>query len=146
MILDSLSQSSRYEQALPWLKPAFDFLRSRAKPHLAEGRHEIDSERMFALVARYQTRDYESAQPEAHRRYLDVQYLISGRETIYWTPLPEVASPTTVYDDERDLIFFGRNSRPRAIALHSGDFAIFFPQDAHEPNCRLGPPARSTRW
>jgi YhcH/YjgK/YiaL family protein len=140
VILDSLEQAARYERYLPWLEPAFGFLRQRATPALSAGRHEIDGDRMFALVARYTTRNYESAHPEAHRRYLDVQYLISGRETVYWTPLADVSGETIAYDDERDLIFFERNDSARPVELWAGQFAIFFPEDAHEPNCHLGAP------
>jgi YhcH/YjgK/YiaL family protein len=139
MILDSLVQSQRYERLMPFLASAFDFLRRRAKPQLGEGRHEIDGDTVFALVARYSTRDFEQGQPEAHRLHLDVQYVISGRETVYWTPLSEAASATTVYDPARDIIFFGRNSRGRPFELHAGHFAVFFPEDVHQPNCRLGP-------
>jgi YhcH/YjgK/YiaL family protein len=143
MILDSLDGYERYVRWWPALGPAFEFLRQRAKPALAEGRYELDGTRMFALVAKYATRDYTSAQPEAHRRYVDVQYLIDGRETSYWTPLGEVAPVTAPYDAERDIVFFGRNERSRLFELAAGHFAIFFPDDAHLPNCHPGPePAR----
>lgn len=140
MILDSLAEAARYEAWMPWLAPAFEFLRTRATADLAPGRHEIDGERMFASVAKYQTRDYESAEPEAHRKYVDVQYLISGGETIYWTPLAEVGPVSVPYIDERDLMFFSRTDRADAFELKAGRFAIFFPSDAHEPNCHLGAP------
>lgn len=142
MILDKLANSNRYESILPGLAEAFAFLRAKAKPAIADGRVEIDGDRLFALVARYTTRDFDSAQPEAHRRYVDVQYLVSGGETIYWTPLDETAPVTVAYDADRDLMFFGRNSRARKFELRAGDFAIFFPEDAHEPNCHLGPPGQ----
>src|SRR5437763_1872396 len=134
MILDSLTNAARYEAILPGLAQAFAFLRVKAKPHLAECRIEIVGDRMYALVAKYTTRDFESAQPEAHRRYVDVQYLVSGAETMYWTPLTETAPVTVPYDPQRDLMFFGRNSRARAFVLQAGDFAVFFPEDGHEPN------------
>ncbi|MBX9791636.1 MAG: YhcH/YjgK/YiaL family protein [Pirellulales bacterium] len=142
MILDVLARHARYRRWLPGLGPAFGFLQQRAKPPLAEGRYEIDGERMFALVARYETRDFASALPEAHRRYVDVQYLVSGRETIYWTPLEDVATVAKPYDLERDIVFFARNSLARPFELAAGQFAVFFPDDAHEPNCHCGPPAQ----
>jgi biofilm protein TabA len=140
MILDSLSQMDRYSRWMPSLKAGFGFIAAQARASLAEGRHEIDGQRAYALVARYETRDYESAEPEAHRRYLDIQYLISGSETIYWTPLDEAGAVTMPYDSERDLIFFARNARAKPIELAAGHFTIFFPDDAHEPNCHVGPP------
>lgn len=141
MILDSLSQMERYIRWMPSLKPGFGFIAAQARATLAEGRHEIDGERAYALVAKYETRDYESAEPEAHRRYLDIQYLISGKETIYWTPLDETGDVTKPYDSTRDITFFARNERSRPIELAAGHFTIFFPDDAHEPNCHAGHPA-----
>src|SRR5689334_20928445 len=129
MIHDTLSQHGRYEQILPAFKQAFEFLLAKAKPALAEGQIDIAGERMFARVAKYTTRDFEVAQPEAHRKYIDIQYLISGRETIYWTPLAETAAPVVQYDAEKDILFFGHNSRARPFELHTGDFCIFFPDD-----------------
>ena len=141
MILDTLTRHARYRTWMPGLQGAFRFLIERAKPALADGRHEIDGERMFALAAHYDTRDFDSALPESHRRYIDVQYLVSGRETIYWTPLEDVASVAKPYDAERDIVFYSRNSLARPFELAAGQFAIFFPEDVHEPNCHCGPQA-----
>jgi len=138
MIHDTLDQHGRYESIVPAFKQAFQFLKTKAHPSLAEGQIELDGERLFAKIAKYTTRDFEIAQPEAHRRYIDIQYLVSGREIIYWTPLAETAPPVVEYDAEKDLIFYGHNSRARPFELHTGDFAIFFPSDAHQPNCHLG--------
>lgn len=142
MILDTLAQHARYVDWMPSLGPAFEFLISRASSGLAPGRYEIDGDRMFALVAQYETRDFDSAEPEAHRKYLDVQYLVSGRETVYWTPLGETGAVTSPYDAERDIAFFARNERGRPVELSTGHFAIFFPEDAHEPNCHAGSAGR----
>lgn len=141
MILDRLANHARYVSWMPQLAAGFEFLTTRGRASLEEGRHEIDGERVFATVARYETRDYESAEPEAHRRYLDIQYVISGRETIYWTPLAETGPESMAYDAQRDLVFFQRNARARPFELAAGHFCIFFPEDAHEPNCHCGPPS-----
>ena len=142
MILDSLARHARYTDWMPSLEQAFKFLLARANADLSPGKYEIDGERMFAIVAPYDTRDFDSAEPEAHRKYLDVQYLVSGRETIYWTPLEEVGPVTKPYDADRDILFFARNEVGRPIELAAGHFAIFLPEDAHEPNCHSGPPGR----
>jgi YhcH/YjgK/YiaL family protein len=140
MILDALARHARYSAWLPGFQGAFRFLIERAKPALTDGRYEIDGERMFALVAHYETRDFDSALPESHRRYIDVQYLVSGRETIFWTPQEDAASIAKPYDAERDIVFYSRNSLARPFELAAGQFAVFFPEDVHEPNCHCGPP------
>lgn len=142
MILDTLNQQARWTDWLPSLGPAFEFLRARANESLAPGRYELDGDRMFALAAQYETRGFDDAEPEAHRKYLDVQYLVAGRETIFWTPLDEAGAVTVPYDADRDILFFARNDRGRPFELAAGHFAIFLPTDVHEPNCHCGPPGR----
>lgn len=138
MIMDTLQRAPRCIQWLPQTAAAFDFLRQHVGGDLTAGRHEIDGDRMFAMVSRYETRDPAIFHPEAHRRYLDVQYLVSGRETIYWSPLDEVGEPTQDYDDVKDIIFYRRNDRGRPIELSGGHFAVFLPEDAHQPGCHVG--------
>lgn len=138
MILDTLSNSVRYERWLPSLSAGFDFLRTMATAALAPGRHEIDGDRVYAMVAKYDTRAFDEAEPEAHRKYLDIQYVISGRETVLWTPLGETAAPTKEYDSERDIIFFARNARARPFELAAGHFCVLFPEDGHQPGCHAG--------
>jgi biofilm protein TabA len=133
MILDTLTNSARYETLFPNLKAGFDFLRAHANSALAAGRHEVDGDRVYAMVAKYDTRAAEDAEPEAHRKYIDIQYMISGRERILWTPLDETAAPTKDYDGDRDIIFFARNARSRPFELAAGHFCLLFPADGHQP-------------
>ncbi|MGD9647931.1 MAG: YhcH/YjgK/YiaL family protein, partial [Pirellulales bacterium] len=53
----------------------------------------------------------------------------------------EAASVEHPYDAQRDHVFYARNSHARPYELTAGQFAIFFPEDVHEPNCHCGPPA-----
>ncbi|MBX7167229.1 MAG: YhcH/YjgK/YiaL family protein [Pirellulales bacterium] len=137
MILDTLEGAQRYLPLLPGLDQALAYLRINAKPSLAEGRHEIDGDAMFAVVSKYQTRDPGVVDPESHRKYVDVQFIISGREKILWTPTTEAAEVRVAYDEKRDIMFYGQNARSRGFELAAGHVAIFFPTDAHQPGCTL---------
>lgn len=138
MILDSLEGAQRYLPLLPGLDKALAYLRVNAKPSLEDGKQPIDGDAMFAVVSKYQTRDATAIDPEAHKKYVDVQFLISGRETILWTPLSDVADVRMQYDEARDIMFFQQNARARAFELSAGNVAIFFPTDAHQPGCISG--------
>jgi len=140
MIMASLTQHEHYAKMYPSLATAFRFLMDHARMSLPDGRHEIDSDRAFALCSSYQTRDPGTFEPEAHRKYLDVQYLISGQETILWTPLDETGPEVAPYDANKDITFYQRNARSRPIELGAGHFAIFFPLDAHQPGCHVDGP------
>jgi len=135
MILDELKNWRCYE-ALRELKPAFEFLEANAGKSLPEGRVEIDGDRLFALVQTYPPKPVAEAEFEAHRRYADVQYIAAGAEMIGWAPTDGL-EVTTPYDDAKDIGFYAQPARYTPAAVPAGSFAVFYPQDAHMPCCRL---------
>ena len=86
MILDTLDNAARYESLNSRFAKAFDFLRT-VDGSQALGRHDLDGDACFALVQTYESKPVEKALFEAHRKYIDVQFIHSGRETILWAPL-----------------------------------------------------------
>lgn len=74
---DLLHQSADH----PSLLKAVEFLQEAQGQELDDGRIEIDGKQVYALIQSYQGKT-EIHQPrfEAHRRYIDVQYLVSGKE------------------------------------------------------------------
>lgn len=137
MILAPLSSAHRYYSLVSRLEQAFDFLRRPDLATLDDGRHEIDGEQMFAIMAREQGRSPEASPLEFHRRYIDIQYLIAGDEQIGWRPTAGCAHPTQPYDTSRDLGFF--SDTPQVwCRLVPGQFAVFFPEDAHAPLASSG--------
>ncbi|GAF73247.1 unnamed protein product, partial [marine sediment metagenome] len=103
---------------------------------LEEGRVEIEGDRLFALVQNYPPKPVEGAQFEAHRRYADVQYIAAGAEMIGYAPT-ETLEVETAYDAEKDIGFYAQPARYTPVAVPAGSFAVFYPQDAHMPCCRL---------
>ena len=101
MIQDTLDHSACYEALSPRFAQAFKFLRT-VDGTQAPGRHEIDGDRVFALVQKYATKPVESALFEAHRKYIDVQYVHRGRETILWAPLAAMKEETMAYDGAKE--------------------------------------------
>jgi YhcH/YjgK/YiaL family protein len=138
MILDSLDQASRYAPLHASFKTGFDFLRNRCRADLADGEVPIDGDRVFAIVARSKGRGRPAARLEAHRRYIDIQYVIEGHEVIGWSRLAGCVNPEAPYDREKDIIFF-RDRAQTWFDVAPGSFAIFFPEDAHAPLAGEGP-------
>ena len=101
MILDTLEQSSTYEAISPRLVKAFNFLRQMSD-QFPLGRHEIDGDDVYAMVQSFATTPVETRKYEAHRQYIDVQYLITGREVIYWAPLPLLTEVLMPFDEKQD--------------------------------------------
>ena len=140
MILDTITHPPAYANLGPDFAKGFDFLR-QFNGSQAMGRHEIDGDRVFALVQNYTTNPIESALYEAHRRYSDIQFVFSGCETILWAPLAAMSEQTMAYDDAKDAALWKCNPTDSTLLrLSAGHVAVFFPQDAHAPGMEWNGP------
>jgi biofilm protein TabA len=137
VILDELANAARYENLHAGFRQGFEFL---ARPNLLtldNGRYELQGDRLFALINRDPGRSRAGARLEAHRKYIDIQFLVDGGEEIGWRPTGECRTIAEPYDLERDVMFFA--DAPHAwINLAIGKFMIFYPEDAHAPLAATG--------
>ena len=138
MIVDELQNADRYAQVQNGLAAGFRWLRQTDLVNLPTGKAEIDGDRLFAFVAEEDGKGHEQAQLEYHRKYLDIQYVVSGIDKIGWLAIADCQRTIDPFDAEDDLGFF--YDRPDTwITLRTGEFAIFFPEDAHAPLAGSGP-------
>jgi biofilm protein TabA len=131
MIVDQLSQQQQYPYGDAW-NTAFAFLQT-LDADTEDGRHSLQGEDIYAMIESYETKSPESARPEAHRRYVDIQMLLSGTECIKWWPTRDL-TVVQPFVPENDIAFY---DQPKAsgipVELAPGRFAVFFPEDAHMP-------------
>ena len=132
MILDTLANAARYESLNSRFAKAFAFLRT-VDGTQALGRHDLDGDDCFALVQTYETKPMEKALFEAHRRYIDVQFIQSGRETILWAPLATMKEETMAYSEEKEAALWKLVPDVTPLHMSAGHFAILYPEDAHAP-------------
>jgi len=139
MILGTMDAIDRWIDLLPPpFLAGFEFLKSPNVATLSEGKHEIDGDNVFAIVAKDLGRGKPDSPLECHRDYADIQYVVSGVDVIGWHPLSQCKRPTEAFDEERDLGFF--LDRPTTwITLPTRHFVVFFPEDAHAPLASTGP-------
>jgi YhcH/YjgK/YiaL family protein len=97
------------------------------------GRQDLDGDHCFALVQTYETKPMEKAKFEAHRKYIDVQFIYSGRETILWAPLAAMVEETMAYSEEKEAALWKLVPDVTPLHMSAGHFAILYPQDAHAP-------------
>ena len=143
MIVDSVGNRRRYRGLGVRIERALEYLADTDFSALEDGRHPIDGEAIFALVSTYETEPESARSFEAHRKYIDVQYLLTGREIIHWAALQEL-TPAGQYSAEKDILFLSGDSRAR-LQLTPGTFALFCPQDAHKPNCAWDEPQQARK-
>ncbi|HAI85169.1 MAG TPA: YhcH/YjgK/YiaL family protein, partial [Chitinophagaceae bacterium] len=76
MIIDTLANANRYEQLHPLFSKAFSYLKNTDFIHLPKGKYTIDGEQLFAIVNEYDTVDAANEQCEAHKKYIDIQFIV----------------------------------------------------------------------
>ena len=92
---------------------------------------ELD-EQSFVLEQAYNSKDREECFFESHRKYIDVQFILSGEEIIEVSNTNLLAVSLS-YNEELDYIKYEDKKECSSIVLKAGDVAIFYPQDAHMP-------------
>lgn len=132
MILDTIQNAERYNALHPVFQAAFDWLRKQAAgPKLPGGRLEIDGRRLYANIVTEGGRGLARAKFEAHRRYVDIQYVVEGFDLMGWRHLDGTMTSRS-YDAVKDLEIY--EDKPEwMVPVPAGHFTIFFPEDAHAP-------------
>ena len=132
MIVDRLCNAAQYYSLEPLVQLGFEFLGRPDLASLEDGVHEIQDRDVFAIIARGAGVGREAAMLEAHHKYLDIQYVIAGTDTMGWLERELVQRRKDPYDADQDLEFF--YDRPQSwVVVPRGSFAIFLPQDIHAP-------------
>ena len=137
MILDNLQKCNQYFDVHKGFRKAFEFLQRFDLSELSEGKYEIAGEKIFAIVAKDQGRAAEEGQLEVHNEYIDIQLVVEGTDTMGWRSRTTCCKEAGEYDPETDLQFF-LDDPHSWLAVGSGNFAVFFPDDAHLPLISTG--------
>ncbi len=132
MILDILDNAHQYLSLNKGFAKAFEFLMRPDLKELPVDKYEIDCDRVYAMVAKDPGREKQDAQLETHEKYIDIQLILEGTDTMGWRPKASCKQPSGMYDPKTDLQFFA-DEPDTWLATKSGAFAIFFPEDAHMP-------------
>lgn len=134
MIVDKIENAYLYKDLISGIDMAFDYIKKTDFSNFLPGKYEIEGEDLFALVSEYETQEEECLFPEAHKKYIDVQFMISGEELIGYVTMENqpLVKPYTEVDD-----YALYNSAVNFLHLKTNMFAIFFPQDLHLPCIKI---------
>ncbi len=134
MIVGLVSQDIGLPDAV---KRALAFIQNTNFNQIEDGEHPIEGELMFAQIRRKRTRPHGEVKLEAHKRYIDLHYMIEGEECLYWCPRTDADSLIEDYAVERDLQYFEppQGVKEMEIELGGQRYAVFFPYDLHRPTC-----------
>lgn len=133
MIFDKIDNISDYFDELPLLKKVSDFVDKFNKNNLSDGTYEIDGKRVFAMVQSYRTKQQTPEMMfEAHKKYIDLQYIVNGIEKIRWASLDKVDLVEEKYSSGGDIAFYEGDAM-FDFTLTKNTFLLLYPSDAHLP-------------
>ena len=138
MIFDHLTNISLYRTLSPDIYAGLTYLQ-QISPDIAPGTYQI-TPRVKAIVSEYETKVKNEVGFEAHRKNIDIQYLLNGEERIACMPI-EKLTETEPYSEEKDAAFYAAEGvAAQTMTIGGGYFAIFFPQDGHMPQLCVDEP------
>lgn len=114
---------------------AFEYLKSNDLTALEIKRYDIDGDNLYASVSEYITKNEEDARYEAHQKYIDIQYVVSGKEMIGIASMSNKKDVLEPYDASKDIEFLTVTSGENHLASPDR-FFILFPEDAHRPGLK----------
>ena len=141
MIADTIKNNRVYHSLHPEFRKAFRFLLRKDLTRIPCGKHLIGRRGTYAIVQEYLTKKPEEGVIECHRRYIDIQFVVSGIETIGVCNKTDCKAGR--YDRKKD--FQPLRGTPDFITLRAGSFAVFFPHDGHMPCLMRGRKSEKVR-
>ena len=139
MILDCMENAGLYAPGARGLGEILGAEKAYAERKGAAGGMKIHGDAMFINDCFYETQPAdEDARLEAHRKYIDVMYMVEGEEIILVKPTDRVCEVTRPYDAAGDAMLAKLDGDETAVRLKPGQFIVLFPQDAHCPARQAG--------
>lgn len=139
MIFSSIYANENMNRYPKAIQTAIEYLKANDFVKMEAGVYEIQGKEIYAQVFDAETGAADTKRPEIHEKYIDVQFLASGKERLGFTP------DTGAYEvderfEERDLIFYKSVEHENFVDSVPGCYCVFFPEDVHRPAVASGEP------
>ena len=128
MIFDTLKNIDNYK-GLGRVYTALEFLKNTDFNTMELGRYELDGDNIFCMVQSYDT-DPQKTIAEAHKKYIDIQFMVKGEELIGVAPIGFDEKETEA-KPENDVWFY--ECKTEQITLIENSFMVLYPNDLHCP-------------
>ena len=118
------------------IQKAIKYLKETDFSSVPVGRYDIDGDNIYALVQEAETVPVEKKRPESHKKYADVQFLVSGIEKYGFAPDTgnlEIADG----NEANDIYFYSQCPNESFLIAEPGCYNVFFPGDIHRPGCAV---------
>jgi YhcH/YjgK/YiaL family protein len=137
MLIDHLSNASKYYGVSPYVAAALKWLEANKDKFatMENGQYEIDGTNVYGIVNSYDTKPIGDCGWEAHLKYCDIHYSVSGSERIgyqYKSHMLEIQE----YNHEKDYALYA--GAGDWITVREGSFCLLLPDDIHAPGAIAG--------
>ncbi len=137
MIYDNIKNTSRYFVLGEKFKKAFEYLSSTDFLNIENGEYEINGKDIYAIVNEYQTKPLSAGKWESHKKYVDIQFIVSGIEKMGFTESKKTIV-LAEYDEDRDVTIY--KGEGQFINVEENHFVIFFTNEIHMPSLAVNIP------
>jgi len=137
MILDQIDNARLYLGLNTRFAKAFEILKDKTLAQKEDGKYPVDGDKLYYTIQRYTTKPLSEGKLETHRKYIDIQFLLSGVELLGYAPLKGL-TVSEEYNPQKDIAFFQTPDEITKVKLEPGLFCILFPDDAHLPALAAG--------
>lgn len=131
MVIDTLDNLEKYVSLNPLFTEVVKFINETDLTKLETGKHPIQGDELFVNIAVAHGKTEEEATIEAHRQMIDIQIPMNTEETYGYSPVKDL--PEVEYDEAKDCTLYPGVKAQTLVTCKPGQFAIFFPQDGHQP-------------
>lgn len=131
MIVCQWKELSRYVAVIPGLEEAMALVKGLKS--LEPAIYPLENGGRV-MVQKGTTVPAQGGEPEAHRKFLDIQYVVKGQEVVGWAPV-ETLTPTVPFSEEKDVGFY--TGHCDFMRIGEGYCYVVFPEDAHMPSRHL---------
>lgn len=131
MIVDTLDNLEKYVSLNPLFSEVVEFLKKNDLNQLEEGKHFIKDKDLFVNITTAHGKTVDEAVFETHKNMLDIQIPLDNEETYGYLPLEKL--PEAAYNADKDVTKYPGAVASAYVTCQPGEFAIFFPQDGHQP-------------
>jgi len=119
------------------LEPAFEYLARLDPPAVTPGRTAVVGEDVYAIASNYTTEPAQARRFEVHQKYIDVQYVAAGQESIGVLPSTDGLDLLEPYDPAKDIAFYASPAKYVSLPTRAGQVVVLLPGQPHMPGVHL---------
>ena len=137
MIIDTFENIDNYK-GIGRVYTALEFAKKTDFSAMPIGKYELDGDNIFYMVQEYETKPYTNV-AEAHDKYIDIQFIVSGEEVIGYAPRCCDKKLIESHPDNDYTLF---ECETTFLDLFEGNFMVVYPNDIHSPGLMKNEPKK----